>query len=719
MSGLRWRPAWGWGASLLGIGLVLLAAQLQILTYASGQDPFTYTRLALDLLQGGMSLAAFRSVADFIIPGWPMVLAGVIQLFGPYAVSWVGFFVCWGAGAGLLRLARKWGLGPAGGLLLAGALLWLVWSGESLYAHFLLYAFRGAPQFLCMVWAFVLLEEADPGRRGGGLRLGLATCVLLAGALIRETVLLALPGMLAWVLLAPAWKNRRWQGAACLLAPLAVLAAGVLVYVLASGWKGNAQFQSWWMFLTQMDAAAYGGRLMEYFRLIAAAAGWPGWMLFALGIWFQRRSPERLLLWIPPALFLAAFYAVFMVHQRYALDCYLLLVVVAAAGLAFAFDVAGRRTAARFRPWILGGGLALMLGLNLQAIRQLPVWGQKIAKAEVERFVQTTWRHVPDPSRLWVDGNCRHLIEVVWTYLCIDPLPPWEDIPAALADGERYFWRLAVPGNVWGSSSDDLIRRRADLVPVADETGAPVEASLGSMAYSLQRVVPWSRHQVEQEWRPDPDEPPLLWLDFQESDPEAERQVRLLAADGFEIHRWTIRSGNGLIPLVVETNRIHNRAGLRVQVESSDVLPSTLIRVPEVNGPWDSFTLERGRLPSAMKWVSAPAHFGRVDDKWGVGITRGAGLTLPLPAVAQNGDVVISFLLEPRFRQNQEVVFHYGIEGSETVSWTNRLNRGRFRHEIPVSMPMEFGYIQVDMTVDVPENWDNHFRLVSIGYQVQ
>lgn len=86
-SGLCWKPSWGWGASLLGIGLVLLAAQLQILTYASGQDPFTYTRLALDLLQGGMSLAAFRSVADFIIPGWPMVLAGVIQLFGPYAVS--------------------------------------------------------------------------------------------------------------------------------------------------------------------------------------------------------------------------------------------------------------------------------------------------------------------------------------------------------------------------------------------------------------------------------------------------------------------------------------------------------------------------------------------------------------------------------------------------------------------------------------------------------
>jgi len=699
--------------------LVLLAAQLQILTYASGQDPFTYTRLALDLLQGGMSLAALRSVADFIIPGWPIVLAVVIQLFGPYAVSWVGFFILWGSAAGLLRLARKWGLGPAGGLLLVWALLWSVWNGEGLYAHFLLYAFRGAPQFFCMVWAFVLLEGTDPARRSAAARLSLATCVLLAGALIRETTLMAWPGLLAWVLLAPAWKDRRWRGLAGLVAPVAILAAGALVFILASGWGGNAQFRAWWMFLTQMDVQAYGGRWLEYFRLIGSAAGWPGWMLFALGIGFQRRQPGRLLLWILPALFLAAFYAVFMVHHRYVLDSYLLLAVVAAGGVAFTFEAAGHRAGPRFRPWILGGGLALLLGLNLQAIRKLPVWGQRIARAEVEQFVQTTLRHAPDPSRLWVDGNCRHLIEVVWTYLCIDPLPPWEDIPAALADGERYFWRLAVPGNVWGSSSDDLIRRRADLVPVADETGAPVEASLGSMAYSLQRVVPWSRHQVEQEWRPDPDEPPLLWLDFQESDPAAKRRVRLLDSDGTEVQQWSLSTGNGLIPLAVETNRIQGGQELRVTVESSGVLPSKLIRMPDFNRGWDSFTMERGRLPSAWNWVRPPAHLSRPDEKWGVGITRAARFEFPVPRGSREVRPVISLLLEPRFRQKREVVFQYRLNGEDTVSFTNRLHRGRFRHELPVPRRVESGFIQVDLSVEVPEDWDNHFRLVEIGYQLQ
>ena len=80
---------------------------------------------------------------------------------------------------------------------------------------------------------------------------------------------------------------------------------------------------------------------------------------------------------------------------------------------------------------------------------------------------------------------------------------------------------------------------------------------------------------------------------------------------------------------------------------------------------------------------------------------------------------MISLLLEPRFRQNREVVFQYRLNGEDAVSFTNRLDRGRFRHELPVSPRVESGFIQVDLAVEVPENWDNHFRLVEIGYQVQ
>ncbi len=713
----NWREGWGWFASWLGAGAVLLAVHLKILTYASGQDPFTYTRLALDLLENGMSSAAMRTVAEFIIPGWPVVLAVVIRLFGPYAVSWVGFVVLWGAAAGLLRLARQWGLGPSGGLLLVWTVLLLIWIGEGLYAHFLLYAFRGAPQFFCIVWAFVLLEGADPVHKSGGIRLGLAACILLVGALMRETVLLALPGMLAWVLVAPAWKKRRWGGGACLMTPLVLMMVGAIIYILVSGENGNTQFQTWLSFLAQTDVRAYGARLREYGRLIAAAAGWPGWTLLVLGLWFQRRNPERVLLWLLSALALAAFYAVFMVHQRYVLDSYLLLTVMAAAGVAFACKAAEPVLAPRFRPWAFSALLILLLGLHIGAIQRLPVWECAIAREDIRRFDQITKRFVPERARLWTDPNCRCLVDTAWVYLNAKPMPCGQVLADQFDQEDWYYWGRAQPASSGGVHSDDHIREHADMHPILDENGSMVEASLGDVLYRLYRISPWAQRVAEQEWQPG--KLPLLWLDFQESDPDAHRQVRLLTSSGTAIQRWTINRGNGLVPLVVETNRINDNMGLRVAVESTSVLPSQLIRVPEIVKTWPSFTMERGRLPSALKWVRPPAHFGRSDDKWGVGITRAAQFEFPIPKGEGSLRPVISILLEPRFRRNQEVIFHYSINRKEAVSYTNRLHRGRFRHEFPVSMPVETESIHVDMIVNIPDDWDNHFRLVSIGFQVR
>ena len=286
-----------------------------------------------------------------------------------------------------------------------------------------------------------------------------------------------------------------------------------------------------------------------------------------------------------------------------------------------------------------------------------------------------------------------------------------------LAEGDWHYWRRASPDTPKGVYSDDLILQHADLHPVRSEDGQTVDASLGDVPYRLYRISPWTNRIAEQVWEAAGS--PLLWLDFQKSDPDAHRQVRLLTSSGTAIQRWTINRGNGLVPLVVETNRINDNMGLRVAVESTSVLPSQLIRVPEIVKTWPSFTMERGRLPSALKWVRPPAHFGRSDDKWGVGITRAAQFEFPIPKGEGSLRPVISILLEPRFRRNQEVIFHYSINRKEAVSYTNRLHRGRFRHEFPVSMPVETESIHVDMIVNIPEDWDNHFRLVSIGFQVR
>lgn len=709
---------WPWWAVGVLVGGLLLTVHLRVLSYVTGQDPFTYTRLAMDLLESEFSLECLTRVARFVVPGYPLLLAGVIRMAGPFAVSWVNVVIMILAFGLLLRLLKRWGFSAGASLIICWAALWLMFRSGDLNAQYVFFAFRGAAQFLFIVGAYSVADKAVPSSRWGGGRLALATGLLLIGATIRETALLAWPALALWVVLNPDWRGARIRGVGWLAGPLVM----VLMTGLLAGWAMDAalnrQAGLWLRHLLEGGGGGYWIRLTQYLHLLHHVEwGWLGVGFCALGLWHLRTRLHIAMLWILPALLGIAFYSGYRVHRRYLLDSLLLLSVMSSIGIWQALSFVRR---GRHRSWdngVLVVAAGLLLGLNLHMIQRLPAWGPTIGKADVEQWIQTTKRWVREPSRLWVDGNCRYLTDAAWNHLDARPMPGGDAMTRRLAEGDWYYWRRVSPGTPGGIYSDDLIRQYADMQPVVEEDGRAVEATLGAVPYRLYRILPWSKHVVEEDWRLEGSS--LLWLDFQESDPEAERQVRLWTAEGSEIQRWTIKSGNGLIPLMVETNRIRDRAELRLHVKSSGVLPSKLIWVSEVNGPWDSFTLERGRLPSAMKWVSAPAHFGRVDEKWGVGITRGAGFVLPVPALAQNGDVVISFLLEPRFRQKQEVGFHYDMGGGETVSWTNRLNRGRFRHEIPVPMSMEDAHIHIDLTVDVPDNWDNHFRLAAIGYQVQ
>lgn len=716
VAGVGGRWPW-WAAGVLAGGL-LLAVHLRVLSYVTGQDPFTYTRLAMELLNSGFSLECLGRVAEFVVPGYPLLLAGVIRVAGPFAVSWVNVVIMILAFGLLIRLLRQWGFPAGGALIICWAAIWLVFRSRDLNAQYLFFAFRGAPQFFLVVGAYSLAEGAIPSSRGGGVRLALATGMLLTGALIRETALLAWPALAVRVAWGPEWRGARIRGLAWLTGPLVLLPLAGFVVVWSTGAGMNQQAGLWLRHLTQGGGNAYWSCLAQYVHLLHRYEwGWIGLGSGLLGLWHLRRRLHLALLWVLPALLGIAFYSGYKVHRRYLLDSLMLLSVVSSIGIWQALTLVRR---GRNRFWdhgVLVAAAGLLLGLNLHMIQRLPAWGPTITKADVERFVETTKRWVPDPARLWADGNCRYLTDAAWIHLGALPMPGGESMVGQLAEGDWHYWRRASPDSPDGIYSDDLILQHADMHPVVEENGQTVETSLGEVPYRLYRISPWTNRIAEQAW--EPEESPLLWLDFQESDPAAERQVRLLNSDGTERQQWTLTRGNGLIPLAVEPRLLREGQEFRVVVESSGVLPSKLIRIPEISGTWDAFTMERGRLPSAWNWVRPPAHLSRPDEKWGVGITRAARFEFPVPRGSREVRPVISLLLEPRFRQNREVVFQYRLNGEDTVSFTNRLHRGRFRHELPVPRRVESGFIQVDLSVEVPEDWDNHFRLVEIGYQLQ
>jgi hypothetical protein len=711
--------AWLRAAGVLGVGAVLLAAHLKILTYVTGQDPFTYARLGMDLLQGGVSAEALREVADFIVPGYPLMLAGVARWLGPYASAWVGFVFTWGALAGLLHVGRRRGLGPWGALLMGWTFLWLAWRIYPMHAHFLLYAFRGAPQLCAMVWAFALAEGSEASRRSGVARLALASVVLLAGALVRETALLALPGLAAWVVLAPEWRGARGRGLAALAAPPLLVALAGAAVAAALGWGGNLQARTWWNLLAQMDVGAWGRRLWDYAGLAASSGGWVGGALFAAGIGLRWRRPQEWVPWILPALLLAAFYAVFMVHRRYALDSYLLLATVAAGGAAFAVEAAARRLPTAVGRGLLGGALAAALALNVLAIRRLPPWEQQVSRAQVRQFVRTTDLHVPDRDRTWTDRNCRYLIEAAWTYLGVNPIAKWDEFPGGLDEKGWYYWQRADRGGDAGIWSEEIIRRFADVEPALDEFGEPVGASLGTLSYSLYRVVPWRHLRVEKEWTYDPNGPPVIWLDLRESAPDARRVVRLAEADGAEVQRWTMADGNGLAAVWVDASRIERGGRYRVSVESDRPIPSAAVLGSMMRSVRSEFTLATGRLPSAMGWLEAPVRRGYPEEKWGATFVDEANFSLPLPQGMPDGKWVCEFFLEPRHLGGEDVVFRYERDGEAALSATNRLERYRIGHAILLEAPFAASRAKVHLRASVPDEFDNHFRIVSLGFRTE
>ena len=71
--------------AVLGLGTVFLCTVHQrILTYVCGNDPMLYMRAARVLCAPSLyGTEAVRKALTFVAPGYPLILAGAISVFGP------------------------------------------------------------------------------------------------------------------------------------------------------------------------------------------------------------------------------------------------------------------------------------------------------------------------------------------------------------------------------------------------------------------------------------------------------------------------------------------------------------------------------------------------------------------------------------------------------------------------------------------------------------
>ena len=504
---------------LAAVALGTLWAYLRLHTYATGQDPRTFLLMAKGML-GGASPVDSR----LVVPGWPLVLAGVMKLFGPHAAFWtnVPLFVMlvWALQALLEEMTGGFRRSAA---MAAGAVL-LVLGGYPLNPHFLLWAFRQTPMYLAGILAWLCLVRAVKRQSEGRLAaaaawLLAALAATVAGVLVRETGLLLLPPMglyllavaLGWAGPLPAAsqpaRSRWFLFSLAAGIGLAALCAGALAvwYLRLPVASGQVSFLlEWAPWLLSRPFRDWPLRVM--LDKIPAEFGWLGVLALLLGVGesFRRRNRDFLFVFLLPALAYLLFDGLIKFHWRFFLSTLFFLAPLAMLGAVASGEwlarMAGhwisrkeRRTraafAARAAVWIALAVWCARIVLNI------PSWALTVTRADVDRAlaVLATWT-APDRPLL-LDDRTRYLADVLEVFTDW----PLERIREESVDGyvrepplvfvqptdQTAIYRFAgLPSR----RADAILENHLSLKPLPGEPGF----SLGTSTYRLMHVLPWT-----------------------------------------------------------------------------------------------------------------------------------------------------------------------------------------------------------------------------------
>lgn len=506
----RWLRVLFWVA----IAACTLWAYGKVHTYATGQDPRTYLVLAKGMLEGNTEGGGS---AGLVVPGWPLVLAGVMKVFGVHAAFWtnVPLFVLLIGLLGILsgRLSGSWRQGT---VVAAGSAL-LMLGGFEHNPHFLLWAFRQTPIYLTAVLAFLCLERAvarrSEGRRGAAAGwLGGAFAWVAAGMLVRETGVLIVPALglylladaLGWI--GPADKGHgRW-----LLAGIFAGAGAAAALAVAAAWRmgvlsGSAQTGYLIDLLPHVFGRFY--RLREPLGWIPDELGWGGCMALATGIGLSVRRRDRgyLLLFLLPAVSYFLFDGLIKAHRRFFLSTLFFLSPVAMLGACGTAKAAWRalqwimdrqEVPAKWRKRTrMAGWSAAWLGMAAwcaAVVVHIRPWGVQATRADVDHALEAMAPWAGDGRPVLVDGRARFLEDVVavftdWPMLAVDrgnAASCVRDPPLAFVRPEN---RAALHWAAPGAPADKILERWGRL----DEVPGGGAFQLGESKYRVLRVARW------------------------------------------------------------------------------------------------------------------------------------------------------------------------------------------------------------------------------------
>ncbi len=717
--------------------LLVLWVMLRIQTYVSGQDPYIYISLARKLVRSGFSSSELMSIAGFIAPGYPLLLAGSIAVFGPFAPYWMNFVLMLGLVLVWVLMIRSiFGKGRIEAAV-AIACLFFVLRAYVLNAHYLLYPFRGTPMLLFMFLGMLAVHRAGVLNRklltlAGGIS-------FVVAAAFREPAVIAMTGLIAWLLCRPfKWKDRGIHVGLFLL-PGILVGLVVLGFMLTKGEGANFQVKLWLSKVfgqTEGEAGALFRKnatmmcifLRDSFQMGFSNRLWSyaGGALLLAGIIRGARRLETWTFFVLPAGLFFVFYAGYVAHWRYFLTVFVFVAPLMASGLEWCVGAAARLLERRGRvPGVVAYAvccvaLTVILG---HSISKSGPWGPKFPMNEAKRFQAALDMSSLPAERIIIDHRCNYLVDAL---VCLTDTSPADagDLQGMWEKDGRAFFAMPLSdecfsssGRYKGATAEQILRQHADLRELTLEDGTPVQWKLADALYGLYEVTPWTNTTTRQEVSLLPGEGFVLWLDLRDS-ALGHAEVSVVEAESGEQIAAIRTERAGIMGLLIEDSKVTHSKGILV-VAADAPIPADLTPVAVRSADMRAFPAASERSLSIGRWFRDPFERGGTGDKYAAVFIKGGVLSVPVPAGSGGRALRVGISIDTRDQSGREVIMTYTLPDGGRERRSATLQRQMVTHE--VEMKVSVGQQRADIVLEVepPDCHGTHFRVhnVMVGYE--
>ncbi len=601
---LKGVPSWLWCFAISTT--FLLATQLRILNYACGNDPMLYIRGARTILRPALYGAdAVREALTFVAPGYPVLLAACIALFGDLSPYWLNVALL------ILLVPIMWFvfrriMGSGRAALFSSLGMWIIiFRGHPLHAPYLLYPFREVARLLFVFISFAWVVWALHGKRRLRMHGVFSAIALLAACVVREPSALIWPGMVLGILCCSGSGQERWRLLQGFMIPWLGLGLIAVPVVMFFDVLSITQF-SVLPYLQNHEVAL--ARIQQMWSWFPARMTWFGLVLVILGVLRACVSGRVLIGWLLiPAALTFVFYAYMHMHVRYFLTTIILLAPFAGYGLDGIARVI-EKSVSRFpglpliRPFLTAAlFVALCVGLA-DTYRHTRMWGPGLTAKQVHSWQQLVAGLEPSASgriTVAVEQRSRYLKDLLLSYTDVQLLDPKEiqTWPKNVLPS-HYF----QPMNDWAFYETPqwlmykqvfahcLIADEMNLLPLEDK--AAEEHWVGRGKYRQMRITPWSTGPHSQSLDIKTGRDVVLWTDWGSAAADQAGLVALeLADDETTFIQWNVPA-TGFQPVYADvTDDIPAEAVLRARADA----PIPARPVVAMIGEGDSYVIRLAR----------------------------------------------------------------------------------------------------------------------------